>query len=187
VSQAQYIKQSVKAYNKYGPSGKLKPYSTHVDSRVLYTKSQCSAADSEEATGMKSMPYRELIDTLLWVANGTRPVIAYAVGALSRFTNNPCEIHWKALLRVLGYLSESVDFCIKYQRNEDLDNVVEAHGFIRAILPRTTACVDASVALDKDTRRSTTGYVFPRFQVNQCHGRVECRHRLCYRVCSQSI
>jgi Reverse transcriptase (RNA-dependent DNA polymerase) len=34
VSQAQYIKQSVKTYNKYGPSGKLKPYSTPMDSRV---------------------------------------------------------------------------------------------------------------------------------------------------------
>ena len=80
-----------------------------------------------------------------------------------QFTNNPGEIHWKALLRVLGYLSQSVDFCIKYQRNEDLDNGVEAHGFTRGILPRTTdfkCYVDASIASDEDTRRSTTGYVF---------------------------
>ena len=146
-----------------GPSGRLKPYSTPMDSRVPYTKSQCPAPESEEATRMKSMPYRELIGTLLWVANGTRPDIAYAVGTLAKFTNNPGEIHWKARLRVLGYLSQSVDFCIKYQRNEDLDNGVEAHGFIRGILPRTTdfkCYVDASFASDEDTRRSTTGYVF---------------------------
>ena len=99
-----------------GPSGRLKPYSTPMDSRVPYTKSQCPAPESEEATRMKSMPYRELIGTLLWVANGTRPDITYAVGTLAKFTNNPGEIHWKALLRVLGYLSQSVDFCIKYQR-----------------------------------------------------------------------
>ena len=72
VLQSQYIKQSVKSYNKYGPSGKLKPYSTPMDSRVPYTKSQCPTPESEEATRMKSMPYRELIGgTLLWVANGT--------------------------------------------------------------------------------------------------------------------
>ena len=64
---------------------------------------------------------------------------------------------------MLGYLSQSVDFCIKYQRNEDLDNWVEAHGFIGGILPRTRyfkCYVDASFASDEDTRRSTTGYVF---------------------------
>ena len=35
------------------------------------------------------MPYRELKGTLLWVANGIRPDIAYAVGTLAKFTNNP--------------------------------------------------------------------------------------------------
>jgi hypothetical protein len=64
-----------------------------MNSRVLYTKSQCSASDSEEAIMMKSMPYRELIGTLLWVANSTRPDIAYGVEALAKFTNNPGEIH----------------------------------------------------------------------------------------------
>ena len=100
VSQSQYIEQSVKPYNQYGPSGRLKPYSTPMDSRVPYTKSQCPTPESEEATRMKSMLYRELKGTLLWVANGTRPDIAYAVCTLAKFTNNPGEIHWKALLQV---------------------------------------------------------------------------------------
>jgi Reverse transcriptase (RNA-dependent DNA polymerase) len=83
VSQSQYIKQSVKAYNKYEPSGKLKPYSTPMNSSVPCTKSQSPTPDSEEATRMKSMLYKEFIGTLLWVANGTRPVISYAVGTLA--------------------------------------------------------------------------------------------------------
>ena len=106
-----------------------------MDSRVPYSKSQCPAVDSEEAIRMKTLPYRELIGTLLWVANGTRPDIAYAVGTLAKFTNNPGVIHWKALLRVLGYLGRSIDFCIKYQRNEELSDGVEAVGYIRGILP----------------------------------------------------
>jgi hypothetical protein len=61
VSQSQYIKQLFKMYHKYGPSGKkLKAYSIPMNSRVPYTKSQCPAPDSEEATRMKSMQYREL-------------------------------------------------------------------------------------------------------------------------------
>jgi hypothetical protein len=90
-----------------------------MDSRVPFNKSKCPAPDSEEATIMKSMPYRELIGSLLWVANGTRPDIANVVGTLAKFTNNPGAIHWKRLLRALGYLSQSVDFYIRYQMNED--------------------------------------------------------------------
>jgi Reverse transcriptase (RNA-dependent DNA polymerase) len=63
VSQSQYITQSVMSYNQYGSSGNLKPYSTPMDSGVPYTKSQCPAPDSEEATRIKSMPYGERIGT----------------------------------------------------------------------------------------------------------------------------
>ena len=101
-----YIKQSVKTYNRDEPYGKLKQHS------VPYSKTQCPAADSEVAIRMKSLPFRELIGTLVWVANGTRPDIGYAVGELAKFMNNPGEIHWKVLLRALGYLGQSIDFCI---------------------------------------------------------------------------
>jgi hypothetical protein len=57
LSQLMYIKQPVKTYNKYGSNGKLKPYSTPMDSRVPYYKTQCPAADSEEAIRMKSLPF----------------------------------------------------------------------------------------------------------------------------------
>ena len=33
-------------------------------------------------------------------ANGTRPDIAFAVTTLAKYTSNPGEIHWQALLRV---------------------------------------------------------------------------------------
>ena len=34
--------------------------------------------------------------------NCTRPDIAYAVSKLSRYTSNPGEDHWKAIVRVLS-------------------------------------------------------------------------------------
>ena len=46
---------------------------------------------------MSQMPYWELIGTLLWIANGTRPDIAFAVTTLAKYTSNPGEIHWNAL------------------------------------------------------------------------------------------
>ena len=64
-------------------------------------KSQSPEPGSPEATRMLQMPYRELVGTLLWIANGTRPDIAFAVTTLTKYTSNPGEIHWQALLRVL--------------------------------------------------------------------------------------
>ena len=68
ISQRQYIDDSVKRYSKYN----LRAFSTPIDNRQPYMKSRCPEAGSPEATRMLQMPYRELVGTLLWIANGTR-------------------------------------------------------------------------------------------------------------------
>ena len=159
ISQRQYIADSVKRYSKYN----LRAFSTPIDNRQPYMKSQCPEAGSPEATRMLQMPYRELVGTLLWIANGTRPDIAFAVTTLAKYTSNPGEIHWQALLRVLGYLQVTIHHCICYTRNEEQDNGITVSGHARGILPSMSdfkCYVDASYAGDEDTRRSTTGYMF---------------------------
>ena len=42
VSQSQYNKHSVKSYNKYEPSGKLKPYSTPIESPIYQVAVLCT-------------------------------------------------------------------------------------------------------------------------------------------------
>jgi len=64
---------------------------------------------------------------------------------------------------VLGYLANTLDYCIKYEGIENGKTGVEAIGYSRGILPQVSdfkCYVDASFAADLDTRRSTTGYVF---------------------------
>ena len=61
MSQCKYIKQLLNDYNKYN----IKEYDSPMDSRTPFSKSQCPAADSEEAQLMRTMPYRELIGSLL--------------------------------------------------------------------------------------------------------------------------
>ena len=90
ISQRQYIVDSVKRYSKYN----LRAFFTPIDNRQPYMKSQCPEEGSPEAQRMLQMPYRELIGTLLWIANGTRPDIAFAVTTLAKYTSNPGEIHW---------------------------------------------------------------------------------------------
>ena len=132
-----------------------------MDSRVHLSKAMSPVPGSEEAEIMKEIPYRELSGSLLWIANGTRPDISYAVSTLAKYTTNPGMLHWKALLRVLGYLYATQEYCIKYKRNEAVVDGIDARGYSRGTLPFTTmdGFVDASYAGDADTRRSTTGYL----------------------------
>jgi hypothetical protein len=57
--------------------------------------------EPEEIESMCRVPYRELIGLLMYIANGTRPDICYAVNMLAQVANNPGRIHWEAAKRVV--------------------------------------------------------------------------------------
>ena len=61
VSQAEYIRKSVRDYSKYEPYGNIKLYSTRMDSRQPFYKAQSPEAGTEEALRMQSRPYRQLM------------------------------------------------------------------------------------------------------------------------------
>jgi Reverse transcriptase (RNA-dependent DNA polymerase) len=61
VTQQQYIEESFKQYNKYG----ISVFSTPMDDRAQYSKSQMLKAGSAEALQVETFKYRELIGTLL--------------------------------------------------------------------------------------------------------------------------
>ena len=48
--------------------------------------------------------YQSMVGSLLYAAMGTRPDIAQAVGAESKFSSNPSEAHMTAVKRILRYL-----------------------------------------------------------------------------------
>ena len=96
LSQEQYIKNTYNTFKEYGIYNKNTP----VDSRVHLSKAMSLVPRYEEAKIMKEIPYRELIGSLLWIANGI--------------------LHWKALLRVLGYLYATQKYCVKYMRSAAL-------------------------------------------------------------------
>jgi hypothetical protein len=47
---------------------------------------------------MSTIPYQSAIGAVMYTMLGTRPDIAYAVTALSQFSNNPGPVHWAAVL-----------------------------------------------------------------------------------------
>ena len=158
ITQQQYIEESVKVFSKYG----ISEYRTPMDDRAQYSRSQMPKSGSAEALQVATFPYRELIGTLLWISNGTRPDIVFAVNTLAKFTCNPGLVHWRAALRVLGFLNTTKHYCIRYAQQHFNENITSG-GYMRGRLPITPdlqCYVDASHAADIDTRRSTTGYIF---------------------------
>lgn len=99
-----------------------------------------------EATGKQTVPYREAIGSLMFLAVVTRPDIAYAVNSVSRFQNKHDESHWRAVKRIIASLIETSKMGIEFRASK---SGIELAGYS-----------DADFASDIATRRSTTGYAF---------------------------
>ena len=95
-------------------------------------------------TGVRQLEYSQIIRSLMYLMNCTRPDIAYAVSKLSRYTSNPSDQHWTARLRVLGYVSHTKEYAFRYGQYPP---VLEGYS-------------DANWIADFEESKSTSGYVF---------------------------
>ena len=66
--------------------------------------------------------YRQLVGILLYLTH-SRPDLAYAVGVVSRYMQEPREIHWKAAKRILHYVQKTKHFRIHYATSSPLELV----------------------------------------------------------------
>lgn len=99
----------------------------------------------EEHNEERTTTYRSLIGGLRYLADMTRPDIAFAVGELSRFLNNPGEVHMQAAKRVLRYLKGTKHWKVRFDCNKELT----LFGYS-----------NSDWGGDLDTRRSTSDYIF---------------------------
>jgi hypothetical protein len=81
----------------------------------------------------------------MWGQLATRPDLSFAVSLLSRFQANPGIMHWTALMHVVGYIKNMIDFGLMYFRDAELTPLAYA---------------DADYGGCRVTKRSTSGYVF---------------------------
>ena len=68
------------------------------------------------------LKYVKLLGKLIWLYN-TRFDIIFAVNRMASFTVETCWNHWKALLRILGYISRTVGYGITYGRDNERDSL----------------------------------------------------------------
>ena len=66
----------------------------------------------EEKEEMRKFPYREAVGALMWAATMSRPDIACAVRAMTRFCEKPGPAHKKAVMKILQYLLHTKEWGI---------------------------------------------------------------------------
>jgi hypothetical protein len=80
-----------------------------LDPHNLLSKNQCPTTPYEFGE-MRNVLYCKAVGSLMYAALRTRPDIAYAVGHLTRFTENPGKAYWKVVKQVIQYLKGTKDW-----------------------------------------------------------------------------
>lgn len=90
------------------------------------------------------LQYQSAVDSLMYVMLGTCPDLACAVSVVRRYASRPNNSHWQAVKRIFRYIKGTLDLELTFK------------GPLRALEGYT----DADWAGDRNTRRSTSGFLF---------------------------
>jgi len=138
LTQRAYIESILKKYSMQECKGAATP----LDPGIKVSKRD-SPEKYEEKKEMSNVPYRELMGSLMYLAQYTRPSdIAFATSKLSQYNSNPGKLHWHQAKHVLRYLSKTRDFEITYKAGDK---------------PKIHVYCDADWAGDEDDRHSYSG------------------------------
>lgn len=61
--------------------------------------------------------YHDMVGSLTWIADQTRPDIAKAIRALARFSHDPTEVHFEAARKIAEYLSVAANLGLKFRKD----------------------------------------------------------------------
>ena len=122
----------------------ITPRNTPLPVRIVLDQNMSPKTDCEKRQ-MHDKPYRPVLGSVMWGQLATCPDLSFTVSLLSRFQANPGIEHWDALMHVIGYIKNTIDYGVTYYRDAELSPL---------------CFVDADYGGCRDTRRSTSGYVF---------------------------
>jgi hypothetical protein len=136
LDQIAYIKEIL---NRFGMTD-CKPMGNPCDTNLKLT---VCVEGEEDLTG--KVPYQQAIGALLFVAQATRPDIAFAVNNASRFNQKHNASHWAAVKRIFRYLKKTENYKLVF--NGKIEGELKGY-------------CDADFGSDVDSRKSMSGYVF---------------------------
>jgi hypothetical protein len=92
----------------------------------------------------REYPIREAIGALMYLANATRPDMAFSVNNLARHVAKPTKALWTAIQRILKYLKGTTHFGLKFTPGTF----------------KISGWADSDYANDSTDRKSTSGWFF---------------------------
>jgi len=118
--------------------------SCNASATPMETRLKLSKSSPEEK--VNATEFRRVIGALRYLLH-TRPDLAFSVGYLSRFMEDPREDHLTGMKRVLRYVAGTQGYGLHYTRQEEEK-------------PKLVGFSDADLAGDVDTRKSTSGIIY---------------------------
>ena len=132
----------------------LRPVATPCSGTHL-SRDQCPIEQSEK-DAMSKVPFRQILGSLRYLEQCTRPDISFALNRLSRYQVNPGQVHWKELKHLVRYVAATKSYGLMYGKD-----AYPQHRLLDHDLSGPLECfVDSDHGADRDTRRSCTGYIF---------------------------
>ncbi|MDB5910380.1 MAG: uncharacterized protein JWP34_4494, partial [Massilia sp.] len=107
----------------------------------------CLPAEGHKATAADTLRFQKAMGELNYLVGWTRPDIAFAVSALSKYCSNPGPQHFNTLQHLYRYLQGTQEHGITYRGAGDI-----------ATPPTLAIYSDSDYAACVDDRRSVTGY-----------------------------
>ena len=139
LSQAVYIDKILARFSMENSKTGLLPFRHG----ITFSKDQ-SPKTSEEIERMRRVPYADAVGSLMYAMLCTRPDICFAVMMVSRYQFNPGPQYWTAVKHIIKYLKRTKNYMLVYSGDE--------------LIP--VGYTDSDFMSDKDSRKSTSGYVF---------------------------
>ena len=100
--------------------------------------------DNEELLGFE-VPYLSAISALMYLANNTRPDVAFSVNLVARYSSSPTKSHWNGIKHMLHYLRGTINMSLFYSNKSNFDLVGYA---------------DSGYLYDPHKARPQIGYLF---------------------------
>jgi hypothetical protein len=152
ISQEGYIRELLARFNMTGCKPADSPERTGAHAKLRALRRELTTA---EATFMQSVPYREAVGALWYIARATRFDIFRATQELAHHVANPAPEHWTAVERLFQYLQKTAARPLVFRPQSFADRKLYAPNLDARVVGHS----DSDWAGCQDTSKSRTGWV----------------------------
>ena len=97
----------------------ITPRNTPLPVRIVLDKNMCPKTDSEQKQ-MEDKSYHPIFGSVMWGQLVTHPDLSFSVSLIARFQSSPRIEHWNALMHVIGYIKNTIDYGLTYLSGDTL-------------------------------------------------------------------